>query len=88
MEFITKGKLYKKLKGKRHVELADLLRIIEEEFKVCMYVKCDEAEIIEITSDHPNIQAIQPSRKLVRSYSNEEGLYFLREKAGEGESDI
>ncbi|WP_373893504.1 hypothetical protein ACUL41_05030 [Virgibacillus natechei] len=87
MEFITKGKLYKKLKGKRHVELIDLLQIIEEEFKVCLYVKRGESEMIEFNSDHPHIQAIQPNKKLVRSYSNEEGLYFLREKVGEHESD-
>lgn len=75
MEFIKKGKLYKKLKGKRHVELADLLQIIEEEFKVCLYVKCDELEI----DDHSYIQAINPNRKPAHSYSNDEGLHFLCE---------
>ncbi|MBY7144261.1 hypothetical protein KFZ56_14620 [Virgibacillus sp. NKC19-3] len=88
MEFITKGKLYKKLKGKRHIELMDLLQIVEEEFKVHLYVKGDNQEVIEISSDHDNIQPIHSTRKKLRAYSNEEGLYFLRENVEKRESDI
>ena len=86
MKYITPNQLYDKFKHKEMLDISDLIRVIEDEFDVNVWIEeqiVDSLDIKSLAEDATLFQQIQQSRddrKSDRVFEQQAGLDYLREK--------
>ena len=86
MKYITPNQLYDKFKHKEMLDISDLIRVIEDEFDVNVWIEeqiVDSLDIKSLAEDANLFHQIQQSRddrKSDRVFEQQAGLDYLREK--------
>ncbi|HBW38737.1 MAG: hypothetical protein VR66_20635 [Peptococcaceae bacterium BRH_c23] len=86
MKYITPNQLYDKFKHKEMLDISDLIRVIEDEFDVNVWIEeqiVDSLDIKSLAEDATLFQQIQQSRddrKSDRVFEQQAGLDYLRKK--------
>lgn len=86
MKYITPNQLYDKFKHKEMLDISDLIRVIEDEFDVNVWIEeqiVDSLDIKSLAEDANLFHQIQQSRddrKSDRVFEQQAGLDYLRKK--------
>ena len=86
LKYITPNQLYDKFKHKEMLDISDLIRVIEDEFDVNVWIEeqiVDSLDIKSLAEDATLFQQIQQSRddrKSDRVFEQQAGLDYLRKK--------